>query len=352
LFCIVLGEPMKFSELVQALQSVNGSSLDTDPDMDPDISGVAAIDQADAGELSYIEGDRYASQVGETLAGSLILPANPALQQQAIQRGIAWVESPYPRLAFAEAIALFYQPFQPSPGIHPTAVIDPAAKIGAGVAIGAHAVIQGNAVVGDGCCIHPNVVVYPEAVVGDRTTLHANCIIHERSQIGFDCVIHCGAVIGSEGFGFVPVPEGWVKMHQSGCVVLEDEVEVGCNAAIDRPSVGETRVRRGAKLDNLVHVAHGCDVGEHTVMSAQVGLAGQVTLGKNVILAGQVGVSNGVKLGDRAIATAQTGIHKDVPAGEVVSGYPAIPNKLWLKVSAVYNRLPEMYKAFRQIKKG
>lgn len=343
---------MKFSDVIQALQSVKTSSLATDPDNNPEITGIAAIDAASSKTLSYIEGDRYASHLNETSASALILPANESLQAQATQKGIAWVESPYPRLAFAEAIALFYHPFKPQTGIHPTAVIDPSVTLGTNVSVGAHVVLQSNAVIGDDVCIHPNVVVYPDGAIGDRTTLHANCVIHERAQIGTDCVIHCGAVIGSEGFGFVPVPEGWVKMQQSGHVVLEDAVEVGCNATIDRPSVGETRVRRGTKIDNLVHVAHGCDIHEHSVLAAQVGVSGKVTLGKRVVLAGQVGIADGVTLGDGAIATAQTGIHKDVPAGEVVSGYPAIPNKLWLKISAIYNRLPDMYKAFRQIKKG
>ncbi|MEM7771161.1 MAG: UDP-3-O-(3-hydroxymyristoyl)glucosamine N-acyltransferase [Cyanobacteria bacterium P01_A01_bin.37] len=343
---------MKLSDLVQALPSVKSSSLDTHKGHDPDMTGVAAIDSASVGMLSYVEGDRYAAQVAETSASALILPANEALQTQATERGIAWIESPYPRLTFAEAIALFYQPFTPSPGIHPTAVIDSSASLGNDVSIGAHVVIQAKALIGDGVCIHPNVVVYPEVSLGDRTTLHANCVIHERTSIGADCVIHCGAVIGSEGFGFVPVPDGWVKMHQSGIVALEDAVEVGCNAAIDRPAVGETRVRRGTKIDNLVHIAHGCQIDEHSVLAAQVGLAGQTILGKRVVLAGQVGVANGVTIGDKAVATAQTGIHRDVPAGEIVSGYPAIPNKLWLKISAVYNRLPEMYKTFRQIKRS
>ncbi|MEL6223567.1 MAG: UDP-3-O-(3-hydroxymyristoyl)glucosamine N-acyltransferase [Cyanobacteria bacterium J06627_8] len=343
---------MKFSELVHRLQSVNGSSLYAAPDHNPDITGVAAVDAAPAGTISYIEGDRYAMQVTTTAASALILPTSEALQAEATQRGIAWIESPYPRLTFTEAIAVFYQPFSPQPGIHPTAVIDPSANVGKAVSIGAHAVIQAKAVIGDSVCIHPNVVVYPEATVGDRTVLHANCVIHERASVGADCVIHCGAVIGSEGFGFVPVPEGWVKMQQSGAVVLEDAVEVGCNAAIDRPSVGETRIRQGTKIDNLVHVAHGCTIDEHSVLAAQVGLAGKVNLGKRVVLAGQVGISDGVTLGDGAIATAQTGIHRDVPAGEVVSGYPAIPNKLWLKISAVYNRLPDMYKAFRKIQRS
>ncbi len=173
----------------------------------------------------------------------------------------------------------------------------------------------------------------------------------ERSKIGSDCVIHSGAVIGGEGFGFVPIPDGWYKIQQSGYVVLEDGVEIGCNSTVDRPTVGITRIGKNSKLDNLVHVAHGCTVGENCALAAQVGLAGGVKLGNRVILAGQVGVANQAEIGDNAIASAQTGIHGNIKAGEAVSGSPAVPNKLYLKVSAIYKKLPEMYKIFQALKK-
>ncbi|HEY9886872.1 MAG TPA: UDP-3-O-(3-hydroxymyristoyl)glucosamine N-acyltransferase, partial [Candidatus Obscuribacterales bacterium] len=265
------------------------------------------------------------------------------------ERGLAWLSTADPRLAFARAIGLFYQPFRLAPGIHPTAVIDATAQLGAGVAVGAHAVIQAGAKIGDDVCIHPNVVVYPQAVVGDRTVLHANCVIHERTQIGADCVIHSGAAIGSEGFGFVPTATGWEKMEQSGITVLEDGVEIGCNSTVDRPAVGQTLVQRGTKLDNLVHIAHGCEIGSGVVMAAQVGMAGGVTIGDRVILAGQVGISNQAKVGAGAIATAKAGIHSDVKPGEIVTGVPALPHKVFLKASAVFSRLPEMHQTLRKI---
>ncbi len=342
---------MKFSEIVQTLGLTEASSLSQAPDRDPEISQLAAVDNAAAGSLSYVEGGKFASYVGKTGASALILPQDETLQAQAAEREIAWLSGPDPRILFAQAIALFYRPFQPAPSIHPTAVIDPTAKLGKDVAVGAHVVIQAGVTLGDGVCIHPNVVIYPEAVIGDRTILHANCVIHERTRIGSDCVIHSGAAIGSEGFGFVPTPEGWLKMEQSGYTILEDGVEVGCNSAIDRPAVGETRVGRNTKLDNLVHIAHGCEVGEATVMAAQVGLAGGVKVGDRVILAGQVGIANQTKLGNGAIATAKTGIHSDVKPGEIVSGTPAIPHKVYLKAHAIYQRLPEMHQVFKRLKK-
>jgi UDP-3-O-[3-hydroxymyristoyl] glucosamine N-acyltransferase len=315
------------------------------------ITGVAAVDEAQTGQLSYIEGEAVAAKIATTQATALILPADATLQAAAAARGLAWISVSNPRLAFAQAIALFYQPFRPTPGIHPTAVIDPTVHLGQDVAIGPHVVLHAGVTLGDGVCIHANVVVYPEVQIGDRALLHANCVIHERTILGADCVIHSGACIGAEGFGFVPTAEGWFKMEQSGRVVLEDGVEIGCNAAVDRPAVGETRIRRQTKLDNLVHIAHGCQIGEACAMAAQVGLAGGVKVGNRVILAGQVGIANQVSIGDGAIATAQTGVHRDVEPGAIVSGYPAIPNRLWLKIAAVYNRLPEMYQSLRDIRR-
>jgi UDP-3-O-[3-hydroxymyristoyl] glucosamine N-acyltransferase len=343
---------MKFSEVVQRLGVCSShSSLSDRPDLDPDIAGIAAIDVAQANQLSYIDGAKFAAQVQTTAARALILPKGDVLQKAAVEQGIAWVEATDPRMLFAQAIALFYQPFQPAPDIHPTAIIHPTASIGEGAYIGPYVVIQAGVKLGNQVCIHPHVVVYPQVTIGDRTLLHAHCTIHERSQIGADCVIHSGAVIGAEGFGFVPTAEGWYKMQQSGCVVLEDGVEVGCNSAIDRPSVGETRIGRQTKLDNMVHIGHGCQIGFGCAFAAQVGLAGGVEVGNRAILAGQVGVANNAKIGDGAIASSKTGVHGNVDPGQVVSGYPCVDHKIYLKSSAIYSRLPEMYQTLKQLQK-
>ena len=350
---------MKFSQLVEKLGVENlgvdkpgaASSLASHADCDPDIIGVAPLETAQATTLSYIEGDKFAAQVETTAAGALILPFNAALQAKAIARNIAWISTPDPRLLFAKAIAQFYQPFQPAAGIHPTAVIDPSVQLGESVAIGAHVVIQPGVTIGNQVCIHPNVVIYPGVKIGDRTTLHANCVIQERSQIGADCMIHCGAVIGSEGFGFVPIPEGWLKMEQSGYTVLEDGVEIGCNSAVDRPAIGETRVGRNTKIDNLVQIGHGCQIGKNGAIAALSGLAGGARLGNRVILGGQVGVANQSTVGDGVQAGAQAGIHSNVKAGAIVLGTPAIPYSVFLKASAVFSRLPEMQKTLRQIQR-
>ncbi|MEL6223566.1 MAG: UDP-3-O-(3-hydroxymyristoyl)glucosamine N-acyltransferase [Cyanobacteria bacterium J06627_8] len=347
---------MKFSDIVEQLATTNpaiqqSSSLVSAPQCDPDILNVSAIETAGPQTLSYVESRKFLPQLRDTQASALILSKDETLQIEATLRGMAWIVSPQPRLTFAQAIALFYQPFHPEPGIHPSAIIHPTAQIGENVSIGEYVVIRAGVTLGDGVCIHPSVVVYPEASVGDRTILHANCVIHERAQIGCDCVIHSGAAIGSEGFGFVPTAEGWVKMEQSGVTILEDGVEVGCNAAIDRPAVGETRVKRNTKIDNLVQIGHDCQVGEACIMASQGGMAGGARLGNRVILAGQVGVANRVVVGDRTTATARAGIISNIPAGSVVSGHPTLLHRQWLKTSAHQARLPEMMQTMRRLQR-
>jgi UDP-3-O-[3-hydroxymyristoyl] glucosamine N-acyltransferase len=337
---------MLFSEIIQKLgPAISSHSSHSDPE----IQGLSPIDQPQARTLSYIESAKFASAIATTTVAALVIPQNDEIIAAANAHGLAWLASSEPRLLFAQAIGLFYQEFKPTASIHPSAVIDPAVQLGQDVYIGAHVVIQGQVKIGDRAVIHPNVVIYPDVEVGADTVLHANCTIHERSRIGQRCVINSGTVIGAEGFGFVPTATGWFKMPQSGYTILEDQVEVGCNSAIDRPAVGETRIGRDTKLDNLVHIGHGCQIGSNCAIAAQVGLVGGVTIGNQVLMGGQVGVANKVNIGDRSMVSPKTGIHSDVEAGTVVSGYPAVPHKVWLKTAAIMNRLPEMYQAFKKL---
>ncbi len=247
---------------------------------------------------------------------------------------------------------MFYQPPACAPGIHPTAVIAPSARLGARAHIAAYVVIGEGCVVGDDAILHPHVVLYPHVQAGARLVAHAHAVVREHCRLGDDVILQNGVVIGGDGFGFARDPSaasgaGWYKIVQSGATVLEDRVEVQANACIDRASIGETRVRAGAKVDNLVQVGHGSTVGEDTLLCAQVGLAGSTVVGRNVILAGQVGVAGHLTVGDGVVATAQSGIPNDVPAGKMVSGYPAIENRDWLRAVALFNRLPEIIKKLK-----
>ncbi|MGH9596235.1 MAG: UDP-3-O-(3-hydroxymyristoyl)glucosamine N-acyltransferase, partial [Edaphobacter sp.] len=211
-----------------------------------------------------------------------------------------------------------------------------------------YAVIGDGVTIGDNAVILPHVVFYPHARAGDNLFAHAHAVVREHCQLGDNVILQNGAIIGADGFGFARQSDGtWYKILQSGPVVIEDNVEIQANACIDRASIGETRIHAGAKIDNLVQVGHGSTVGANTLLCAQVGLAGSTTIGRNVILAGQVGVAGHCIVGDGAIATAQSGIPGDVAPGKVVSGYPAIENKQWLRSVALVNRLPEL---LREIK--
>ncbi|APB33554.1 UDP-3-O-[3-hydroxymyristoyl] glucosamine N-acyltransferase [Gloeomargarita lithophora Alchichica-D10] len=316
---------------------------------DPTLTGIASLTEAQAGELTFVEHVRFLPQLQTTQATAVILPLDTALQSAAQARGLAWVALPDPRLGFALALNYFYQPAELPPGIHPTAVIDPTATVGEAVRVGARAVVQAGTVLENGVQVGAGVVVGDQVTVGYNSILYANCTIYERTEIGANCIIHSGAVVGSDGFGFVPTPDGWVKMPQSGRVVLEAGVEIGANTCIDRPAVGETRIGQGSKLDNLIHIGHGCRLGAHCALAAQVGLAGGVVLEDWVILGGQVGAANQLRVGSRAQVAAKSGLHQDVPSGAVMAGYPAIPLSLWRKVVAVVQRLPEMYQTWRQL---
>jgi UDP-3-O-[3-hydroxymyristoyl] glucosamine N-acyltransferase len=329
---------MKLSKLAKALQAAidNGS-----PEIE--ITGVAGIEDAAAGHVTFVSNPKYAAAARTTRASAVIVSENfPPIST-------AMLRSKNPYFAFARAVELFYQPPAYAPGIHKTAMVHPTAKIGARAHIGPYAVIERDVTIGANATLLAHVVIYPGARIGDNFFAHAHSVVREHCRLGNDVTLQNGVIIGADGFGFAKDDQGyWHKIMQSGPAVLEDNVEVQANACIDRASVGETHIASGAKIDNLVQVGHGSRVGENTLLCAQAGLAGSSDVGKNVILAGQVGVAGHCKIGDGAIATAQSGIPNDVPAGAIVSGYPAIDNKLWLRCSAVFHRLPELMKAVRQ----
>jgi UDP-3-O-[3-hydroxymyristoyl] glucosamine N-acyltransferase len=326
---------------LQLLAEVLGAVLHGDPDVD--IQGVAGIENAAEGQLTFVANPKYAAAARITRASAILVEPN----FQEITAATLRIQNPY--LAFAKAIDLFYQPPAYPPGIHPTAVVDPSAIIGPGAHIGAYVVIGPGVTIGEAATLLPHVVIYPDTQIGDRFFAHAHAVVREGCRLGHDVILQNGVIIGGDGFGFAKSDTGaWRKISQSGPVVLGDAVEVQANACIDRASVGQTRIAHGAKIDNLVQVGHGSTVGEHTLLCSQVGLAGSSHIGRNVILAGQVGVAGHCSIGDGVIATAQSGIPNDVPAGKVVSGYPAIDNRQWLKAAALFNKLPELVKQFER----
>lgn len=327
---------MKLAELAQQL----GATLAGDPEQN--ITGVATIENASPGELTFVANPKYAAAARTTQASAVLVePGFPEIAAATLR-----IDNPY--LAFARAIELFHKAAAYPPGIHPTAVIAPTAKIGANAHIGAYVVVGDNVIVGDNAILLPHVVLYPHVRAGDNLFAHAHAVVREFCQLGDNVILQNGAIIGADGFGFAKQKDGsWYKIQQSGPAVLEDRVEVQANACIDRASLGETRIRAGAKIDNLVQVGHGSTVGQNTLLCAQVGLAGSTTVGKNVILAGQVGVAGHCTIGDGAIATAQSGIPNDVEPGRIVSGYPAIDNRQWLRTVAATNRLPDLLKSLK-----
>jgi UDP-3-O-[3-hydroxymyristoyl] glucosamine N-acyltransferase len=339
---------MHFSELLSRLSGA--AEQPRFLAQDPQLEGAAALDQAQAGQLSFLEpGNALLQALESSNASALLLPNDAAVQAQASARGIAWVALANPRLGFAEALEALYPAKRPAPARHSTAVLDPSAVVGEGVFIGPHVVVGADCQIADHCQLHAGAVLYEDVQLAAHCTVHANAVLHPGSRLGEGCVVHSNAVIGSEGFGFVPTAQGWRKMPQTGLVVLEPQVEVGCGSTIDRPSVGETRIGAGTKIDNLVQIGHGVITGKGCALAAQVGIAGGARLGDGVILAGQVGVANRAVIGDRAIASSKSGIHGEIAAGEVVSGYPAIPNRLWLRCSAAFNKLPEMARTLRKL---
>jgi UDP-3-O-[3-hydroxymyristoyl] glucosamine N-acyltransferase len=351
---------MRFSDLLGLLSEVQAAgglqAVPHDLGADAAIDAAAAIDQAGPGQISFLEaGHALGGALDTCNASALLLPIaghdSAALRQLAASRGIGWAALRDPRLGFAEVLEILFPPTPLPAGIHPSAVVDPSASVGSGSHLGAHVVVGANTSIGANCCLHPGVVLYDGVVVAEGCTLHAGAVVHPGSSLGRGCVVHANAVIGSEGFGFVPTAGGWRKMPQTGRVVLEDGVEVGCGSTIDRPAVGETRIGAGTKIDNLVHIGHGVSTGRGCALAAQVGIAGGARLGNGVILAGQVGLANRAVMGDGAIASSKSGIHGEVGAGEVVSGYPAIPNRLWLRCSAAFSKLPELARQVRQLER-
>ncbi len=333
--------PLKLNEIASRL----GCRLEGDGDID--IQRVAAIDDAAAGDLTFFVNPKYASQLRETRASAVIL-ADGA--EATPPPGVAMLRTANPYLAFAQAAEIFAPAPAIPTGIHRSASVASTATIAPDAAIAAFVSVGEGARIGARTILFPHVTVGDGAVVGDDCRLHARVSVRERVCLGNRVVVQDGAVIGSDGFGFARTAEGTHhKIPQAGGVVIEDDVEIGANTTIDRPAVGETRIGAGSKIDNLVQVAHGVKIGKGVLLAAQVGIAGSTRIEDRVTLAGQVGVAGHLTIGSGVVATAQTGIPNSVGPGKMISGYPAIDNRDWLRSSAVFRRLPELKKAVAQL---
>lgn len=313
---------------------------------DVEIVRVAGIDEAGAGDLTFVSNRKYVSHIPNTRAEAIILGDDiPPVSIPSLR-----TNDPY--LAFARALEIFFVPVPQAAGIHPTAVIAEDVEIGRNVCIGACSVIGKGCKIGDDVVLHPHVVLYPGVTVGDASVLHSFVVVRELCRIGNRVILQNGAVIGSDGFGFAPTKDGaFYKICQTGCVVLEDDVEIGANTTVDRAAVGDTVIRRGAKLDNLVQIGHGSQVGENSVLAAQVGVAGSTRIGNGVWVGGQAGFAGHLEVGDKAIITAQSGTSHDVPAGAVVSGSPAFESAIWLRSVTAFAKLPNLLRKVRQLER-
>ncbi|HLG15074.1 MAG TPA: UDP-3-O-(3-hydroxymyristoyl)glucosamine N-acyltransferase [Blastocatellia bacterium] len=331
---------MKLNEIAERLK------CELEGDGTIDISGVATLESAQTGQLSFLTNAKYHNEAKSSSASAIIVDADcPPM-------GMALLRSGNPYLAFAKAIEIFCGPRRATPGVHPTAWISDSASVGNRVSIGAFAYIGHLAMIEDDVSIGSHCAVHEGARVRAGAVLHSGCVIREDVEIGERCVIQNNAVIGSDGFGYAKTDDGaWYPIPQTGGVVIEAQVDVGACSTIDRAALGETRISGGTKLDNLVQIGHGCTVGPDGLICAQVGLAGSTRVGRNVILTGQVGVAGHLTIGDGAIATPQTGVASSVEPGSIISGAPAIDHKKWLKSSAVIARLPEIHRAVRDLEK-
>ena len=314
---------------------------------DTDIEGVSGIEEAAPNQLTFVSNRKYAARARTTRAGAILVAEDfPEIETPTLR-------TPNPYLAFARSIELFYRSPEPRREIDETARIATTARIGEGAAIGAYVVIEDDVSIGDNATIQAFTHIAKGARIGNDFRTHSHVSVREYAVIGNNVILYDGARIGSDGYGYAKQDDGsYYKIVQSGIVVLEDDVEVGANSTIDRATVGETRIKRGVKIDNLVQVAHASTVGENTLLCAQVGLGGSSKIGRDCVLTGQVGVAGHLEIGDGVVATAQTGIPNSVEAGKMISGYPAIDNRLWLKCSAVFKRLPELLRRVDALEKS
>jgi UDP-3-O-[3-hydroxymyristoyl] glucosamine N-acyltransferase len=331
---------MKLKEIAERLK------CELAGDGEIEITGVAGMEHAGPTELTFLANPKYAPKVKHTRAAAILVT------EAVKDLPIASLVSCNPYLDFARALELFYQPPRPAPGIHPSASIARSAVLGEGASVGPFAVVGENVVIGRNAVLHPHVVIYEGVRIGDDFCAHSHAVVREYCRIGNRVILQNGVVVGGDGFGFALKKDGTHhKIVQSGVTVIEDDVEIQTLTSVDRATVGETRIKRGAKIDSLVQVGHACVVGEDNIICAQTGLAGSSILGRGVLLAGQVGVSGHLTIHDHAVVYAQSGVGGDVAPGQTISGSPAFDAAQWRRAVAAFPRLPEMLRTMRELRK-
>ena len=334
---------MKLSELAELTSATMESGSP-----DTEISAAAGLDLAGNGEVTFLANPKYTPQIRDTKASAIFLNEGVEIDRS----DIAVLRAKDAYLAYTRALRSFYPAAPVVPGVHSSAVIDPTAEVSAQAEVGANVVIGPGCQVSAGVKLHPNVTLYEGVSIGEGSVLHSGVSVRENCEIGRNCIIHNSSTIGSDGFGYAKDEEKhWLKIPQVGRVVLEDDVEIGANTAIDCASVGETRIKRGAKIDNLVQIGHSCTIDEDALICSQTGLAGSSVIGKRVILAGQVGIAGHLKVGDDAVLTAKSATSHDVEPGKVISGIPGFDNKDWLRSTAAFRRLGELARKVRELEK-
>ncbi|MDA1185080.1 MAG: UDP-3-O-(3-hydroxymyristoyl)glucosamine N-acyltransferase [Acidobacteria bacterium] len=329
---------MKLRDLADRL----ACSLDGDGDIE--IVRVAGIQHAEAGDLTFLANAKYESAMAQTRASAILVredaPAPPC----------AALRSADPYLAFARAVALFAPPWRPPAGVHAQAAVAADARIGRGVSIGAFVSIGAGVTIGDNTVVFPNVTIGDGVEIGNDCVIHSQVAIRERVVVGDRVILQDGVVLGSDGYGFVRRGDGThEKIPQTAAVVIEDDVELGANTTVDRPAVGETRIRCGTKIDNLVQVGHGVTVGRNVLMAAQVGIAGSTEVGDDAVFGGQVGVVGHLTIGRGSVAVAQAGVSNSLEPGAMVAGSPAIDSREWRKSSVLFRRLPELKRRIEEL---
>ena len=341
---------MLLSKIIEIIKKGNSNYISSNTIEDLNIENAASLEQAKRHQISFLEENNILKEnLGNSSASVIITSNNSEIINLLKKLNISNIIVDNPRIAFAEVLDCLYEEIIYKPGIDDSAVIDKSAKIGEDCFIGSNVYIGENTVIGNNNYIFPGTSILGNVQIGNNNMIHPNCVIYENTTLENNCVINSNTVIGSEGFGFIPKNGKWIKMPQKGGVNIMSFVEIGTNCCVDRPVVGFTFIDEGTKIDNLVQIGHGVKIGKNCAFAAQVGIAGGAIIGDGVILAGQVGVNNRVKVGNNVVASSKCGIHCDINDGEVISGFPAMKNKAWLRSSSIFKKLPELAKKLRQL---